>query len=91
MAETQIEHRHAIEKSVVKSQTSQAWLGQWLAFFVAIAMIAASVLMIAMGLKAEGVALIIIEITSMIGIFLYAKRSDRIERQEKWKATQETN
>ena len=83
MAEQQAEHRQRLETIAV---SSGAWNSKWgliAAWSLGMASIVGGAWIISIGKSAEGLSLIIGSLGSLVGVFLYGKRSTQKELEKK--------
>lgn len=83
MAELQSEHRQYLEKSVIDSNIQDSKRGQYFAFILALVLIIGGFYLIANDKDAYGISLIIGSAATLVGIFIYGRKSERKEREEK--------
>ncbi len=83
MAESQASHRQELEKVVVKANSwHQVW-GIVAAFAVTIIVIGAGTFLIYNDKGASGLTMVITNLVSLAGVFVYARQSQQRERHEK--------
>lgn len=83
MAEQQAQHRQNIEMKVIKSKSGDSRTGIWFAFIIAMTGLIAGSLLIAYDKSLEGLLVILGDIVTMVGVFVYGTRSEKAERIEK--------
>lgn len=83
MAEIQSEHRQHLEKSVINSNIQDSKRGQYFAFILALVLIIGGFYLIANDKDLSGFSLIIGSTGTLVGIFIYGRKSERKEREEK--------
>lgn len=83
MAEKQSEHRQVLEKSAILSDVENSKRGQWFGFIIAIACIIGGFVLIALDKDITGLSVIFASIASLVGVFIYGRKSDAKERKEK--------
>lgn len=86
MAESQLNHRHDLETTVVKTRSRIESRATHYAFILALVFGAGAFYLILNGYGAAGIALIITEITGLAGVFIVGRVLQRKENQEKLKA-----
>ena len=75
--EAQGKHRRALEQKVIGGQTTQSYIGQVLAFIIAISFLAAAVWCISKGYEIGGGILGVADLTSLVAIFIKGKHYQR--------------
>ena len=83
LAESQSAHRQSIEAKVVDSNVGSQRLGLILGALLCFVSIAGGIYLILNDKDISGLAAIIMPLASLSGVFLYAKREQRIERENK--------
>lgn len=83
MAEQQAKHRQNIEKTVIESNAFVQKVGPFLGFIVAMTAVVGGVLLVLKGKDGYGLAAIIAALASLAGVFIYGKRQQRKELEEK--------
>ncbi len=83
MAEQQQEHRQALEKTVVGSNTRNERLGQWFAFVIFLVVIVASTFLISIGKGISGMSTLIGATATYATLFVYSKREKQKELAKK--------
>jgi len=86
MAEEQGQHRRNLETITVKSNAFAQRLGPVLGFIVAMTAIIGGVLLSMKGMSGAGLTSIISALAALVGVFVYGKRSQKRELQEKVQA-----
>lgn len=79
MAEEQQRHREHLEKVVIESNAAVQKLGPILGFIVAMSAVIGGVVVILMGRSAAGLVTILASLGSLVGVFIYGKRSQANE------------
>jgi uncharacterized membrane protein len=79
MAEQQSNHRRALEKKVIYGNELRAHIGQFMAFFAALAGIGAGVYLTMHDKSSEGLVAILGPLVGIVGIFIYGKISQKKE------------
>ncbi len=90
MAETQHDHRIAIEKNVVDSNISNQKLGTILGFIVAMTAILGGIFLAYEGKETSGIATIITALVGLAGVFVYGKMEQKKELANKTQALVKT-
>lgn len=85
MAETQANHRMALESRVVDADIKRANWGLAAGFVVAIGGLVASCLMVIGGHEVAGLALGSVDLVSLVAVFVYGTVSRRSEREQRVK------
>lgn len=80
MAESQQNHRQYMEKSVIDADSRQSDRGLILGFVVVMVLGIGGIILIANGHSVEGLAGVLLPISTLAGVFIYAQRSRRAER-----------
>lgn len=83
MAERQSQHREELEKMVVSANVSSQKRGAIFAFIICLVAIIGGFTLIVMGRNGYGLAAIITSLATLAGVFVYAKREQRKEREQK--------
>jgi uncharacterized membrane protein len=83
MAETQSAHRQSLEKARVHADIHNEKLGQWFAFILALVVFIGGVLLVWQGKNIAGITLLIAEIATLVGLFIYGKESKRRELERR--------
>lgn len=83
LAELQAGHRRDVETTVVDSNVRRATRGQALAFVLALATILGGLVLIGLGRSVEGLASLLLAVTSLVAVFVVSKRADRAELDRK--------
>jgi len=83
MVEKQSAHRQDIEARVVRSNVRNATIGQYLAFVLGAGTIGGSIWLVSIGRSLEGLGGIVTAIGALLGAFVYGKRSQRAELDQK--------
>ena len=83
MAENQSAHRQTLEKAAIYSDVENSKRWQWFGFLIGIVCICGGFVLIAMDKDLSGFALIGGSIGTLVGIFVYGRKSDAKERKEK--------
>lgn len=83
MAEDQATHRRTIESAILEASAGSQERGQWFALIFGLALLAASVYLVTLGLKATGVTMILLEVVGGAAIFIYAKRRQRKKLEDR--------
>jgi uncharacterized membrane protein len=86
LAETQHDHRLAIEKEVVDSNINSQKLGTILGFIVAMTAIIGGVFLAYVGRETSGVTSIITALVGLAGVFVYGKREQKKDLANKTQA-----
>jgi uncharacterized membrane protein len=72
MAEREEEHRHTQERAMLRSDTQARARGQWMAFLVALVIIAGGIWLISKGKQWEGLVAVLTPLATLVGIFIYS-------------------
>lgn len=83
MAEKQSEHRQILERSVILSDVENSKRGQWFGFIIALVCTIGGFILIALDKNIAGLSVIIGAIATLVGLFIYGRKSDAQERKEK--------
>ena len=83
MAENQSAHRQEIEKIVVKTGSRDSLWGIIVAAIIGVCAFGWSAYALSIGQTAEAVKGIIVTISGFVGVFIYGKRSTRLERENR--------
>lgn len=83
MVQGQSAHRQTLEKAAIYSDVENSKRGQWFGFLIGIVCICGGFVLIAMDKDLSGFALIGGSIGTLVGIFVYGRKSDAKERKEK--------
>jgi uncharacterized membrane protein len=83
MAESQAQHRQGLEHMVVQSNTRNERRGQVFGFLISVLVIGGSIYLIDSGKSAEGVTGIVVNLVSLVGVFVYGRRRKERELAEK--------
>lgn len=83
MAESQHRHRQNLELNVVNSNISAQRLGVILGFVIAMTTILGGIYLVATGKPASGLAAIITPLAALVGVFVYGKREQHQQLDEK--------
>lgn len=83
LAESQSAHRQKMESKVIDSNVSSQRLGLFLGALLCLVSIAGGIYLISTDKDVYGLAAIIAPLVSLAGVFVYAKREQRIERENK--------
>jgi uncharacterized membrane protein len=86
MAETQHDHRLAIEQEVVDSNVNSQKLGTILGFIVAMTAIIGGIFLAYIGRETSGLTSIITALVGLTGVFVYGKREQRKDLENKTQA-----
>lgn len=76
MAESEVSHRHELEKDGLAAAVSEARLGQFLGFGIAFTAIVCGTLVLLITGSASGFAVILSAIVALVGVFVYDRRAD---------------
>lgn len=88
MAEKQSAHRENIEARVIDGGVASQTRGSYFAFILSLVAIVGGFLLIEQGKDAEGLAAIITSLAALVGVFVYSKHQQKLERIEKSNALQ---
>src|SRR5437016_10685078 len=83
MAEQQGRHRQEIEKTVINSNAFVQKVGPFLGFIVAMTAVIGGIVLILKGKDGYGLAAIITALASLAGVFIYGKKQQRKNLDEK--------
>lgn len=83
LAESQSAHRQKMESQVIGSNVSSQRLGLILGALLCLVSIAGGIYLISNDKDISGLAAIITPLATLAGVFVYAKREQRIERESK--------
>ena len=83
-------HRQALEKTAVDANVASEKRGMWLGFVLAGAFLVAAVYLITQGFGVAGLAIIGGEMASLAGAFVWGRRAQRREREQKARLMQRT-
>ena len=85
MAERQSAHRQDLEKTVVKGNAAVQKIGVFAALLITLTTVGLGFVLINNGKDASGLAISISSLVSLVGVFIYGRRSQERERAEKAK------
>lgn len=83
--EKQQNHRMELEKTVIKTDALRSLRGQVFAFILAAIAIIGGIVLLLKGLNIAGLSVLVGTTTTLSGAFIYGKRQNRKEREEKSK------
>jgi uncharacterized membrane protein len=83
MAEKQANHRQGIERTVIESNAFVQKVGPFLGFIIAMTAVVGGIFLILKGKDGYGLAAIITALASLAGVFIYGKKQQRKELDEK--------
>jgi len=83
MAEKQLDHRQDLEGTVVKGNVTSQHRGQIFAFVLGLVAILGGIWLIAHDKSPEGLATIITALGGLAAVFIYGRRQQERERQQK--------
>lgn len=83
MAERQSAHREEMETVVVNAAARSQTRGSWFAFIISMTAILGGVYLIKLGKSGEGVAAIIASLAGLAAVFVYGKKQEKKELNEK--------
>lgn len=83
MAERQSDHRQELEKIAVKNGAKNSTLGIAAGWSIGVLGLLCGAWLLSVGKSTEGFGAIILDIGSLVGVFIYGKRSSRKEREQK--------
>jgi uncharacterized membrane protein len=86
MAETQHDHRIAIEQQAVDSNVNSQELGTILGFIIAMTAILGGIFLAYVGRETSGLTSIISALVGLTGVFVYGKSQQRKDLTDKTKA-----
>jgi uncharacterized membrane protein len=86
MAETQHDHRLAIEKEVVDSNVNSQKLGTILGFIIAMTAIVGGIFLAYVGRETSGLVSIITALVGLAGVFVYGKSEQKKDLAKKTEA-----
>ena len=90
MAEGQSKHRQDLEKSRMLADIGNEKRGQWFAFALALLIFVGSFLLVWQGKSVAGLTLLIAEIATLVGLFIYGKESKHRELERRRQALLES-
>lgn len=76
----QTEHRHGLEKTVVDRETNRSYVGLVGGVILGVIGLAFAAYCVHEGQSAFGIAIVLFELASFVGVFVYGTRSRREER-----------
>lgn len=82
--EAQTRHRQSIEAAVVHGNENRAGRGQWMAYSLAIIILALGSVMIFTGHEWAGATLITVDLVGLVGVFVTSKVVQSKEREAKY-------
>jgi uncharacterized membrane protein len=85
MAEKQSAHRQQIENIAIKASSRNSTLGVIFAFLIAISTLLIGAFCIFLDKDGLGTLIGSVGLASIVGAFIYGTRSNRAERESKWK------
>lgn len=77
MAESQLQHRHDLEKSVIPSQVKQSQLGQWFGFILGLVGIGCGTFLAYNGQPYVGAIVAGTTVVSLVSVFVIGKRNQK--------------
>ena len=83
MAEEQQRHRHHLEKTTVEGAGKRAHQGLWLGFVISLVVLGLGTAVILLGHEAAGATIMSVDVVALAGVFVYGRREQRKEREEK--------
>lgn len=83
MAERQATHRQSLEKTAIQGNVSHAKLGQIFGFILGMVALLGGIYLLATGKSAEGYATVLGTLGTLAGIFVYGRRRQEQEREQK--------
>jgi uncharacterized membrane protein len=83
MAERQADHRHRLERHVIRWGTFKSILGMLFAFALAVGTIGGGIYLVANGRDAGGVTAIVTALAALTGVFVYGQRRQGKELTQK--------
>ncbi len=86
--EKQVDHRIAMERTVITGDNIRAYLGIAAGFVFAMTLLVLSAWLIVSGFTVAGTVLGGLNLAGIVGVFIYGTRSRRQERREKREQTQ---
>lgn len=87
MAESQLNHRQELERSVVRGNIKAEARGQIMALLITLLVVGSGVGLILTGHSVEGFGSILTILTALVGVFVYGRRAQRAERDDKMRNT----
>ena len=91
MAEEQSKHRQYIERKAIDTQTRNSTLGVVFAFLLGLSTIVCGTWISLSGDSIFGFASMLLGLTSLVGVFVYGKRANKKELEEKQKIIDKLN
>jgi len=86
MAEKQQDHRQKLESTVINSRTGSERLGTHYAFALAVLFGLGAIYLLERGHGSAGIAVLITDITALVGTFIAGRYMQKKENQDKIKA-----
>ncbi|MBQ3275029.1 DUF2335 domain-containing protein [Candidatus Saccharibacteria bacterium] len=86
MAEEQSAHRRKMEMKVIDSGIENSKRGQLFAFILSLVVIVGGLTLLILGKSTEGYVALVAALGTLVGTFIYGKKSEKDERVEKSKA-----
>ncbi len=86
MAEAQAHHRQTLEAKVISDRGINERRGALYGFVIALVVVIGSLGLLAAGMKIEGLTGLITTIAALAGVFVYGRRSQRKENEQKREA-----
>jgi uncharacterized membrane protein len=83
--DAQSRHRMDLESRTLARDNTRSWAGLFLGFVVAITVIVGGVVAVLYGHDTAGAALVTTSLASLVSVFVYGSRGQRLERIEKTK------
>ena len=83
MTERQSAHRENIETIVVTAAARSQTRGSWFAFIISMTAILGGIYLVKLGKSGEGVAAIITSLAGLAAVFIYGKKKEKKELNEK--------
>jgi uncharacterized membrane protein len=88
MAEQQAKHRQELERTAIKAGSRNSTLGVVFAFILSLSTLAAGTFCIYLGKDILGTSIGGAGLAAIIGAFIYGTKSNRAERESKYKSSQ---
>lgn len=87
--EEQGRHRRALELESLRAEIKNQARGQWLGFLISLVALVLAFELIRRGHEVWGFALVIADLATLVGVYVWGKRETRREREEKSRLMQE--
>lgn len=86
MAEAQAAHRQRIEHISVSTNSKNQTVGVWFGGLISLSILGVAAYLASLGVELWALAMVVLEMAGLGGVFVYAKRVQRKDLQQKRKA-----